>query len=80
MNIAVTGTGLRGTDINATIEHIWALILATTRNIIIEDANIKSAKPEWQSVIPEGLGGKTLSLLGLGRLGTQVAQVGFSSA
>ena len=77
IGIPVTGTGLRG--FNTTLEHIWALILATTRYIVIEDANVKSAKPEWQSVIPASLDGKTLSLLGLGRLGTQVAQVGISA-
>jgi phosphoglycerate dehydrogenase-like enzyme len=69
--IVVVGCGARG---NPTLEHIWALILAVTRRIIVEDANIKAAKPQWQSEIPTGLSGKTLSLLGVGRLGSQTAQ------
>ena len=74
-NVLVTGTNTRT---NPTLVHIWALILATTRHIITEDANIKSGNPQWQSVIPTDLTGKTLSLLGLGRFGTMVAQVRLS--
>ena len=68
----VTGTN---SGSNTTLVHIWALILATTRHIVAEDANIKSGNPQWQSVIPTDLTGKTLSLLGLGRLGTKIAEV-----
>ncbi|KIJ26141.1 hypothetical protein M422DRAFT_272834 [Sphaerobolus stellatus SS14] len=60
---------------NHTFEHIWALIFAVARGIVIEDANVKAGNPQWQSIIPVGLKGKTLSLLGVGRLGSQVAQV-----
>jgi phosphoglycerate dehydrogenase-like enzyme len=70
--IPVTGTG--GTA-NPTIVHIWALLLAVTRHITAEDANVKAAKPQWQSVVPAGLAGKTLGLLGVGKLGSKVAQV-----
>lgn len=70
--IVVTGTTYSS---NGTLEHIWALILAAARHIVIEDANIKSRKPQWQSVVPTHLGGKTMGILGLGRLGTQVANV-----
>lgn len=70
--IAVSGTWGAG---NATLDHIWALILATTRHIVEEDTNIKAGKPQWQSIVPTSLAGKTLGLIGLGRLGSQVAQV-----
>jgi len=70
--ISVSGTGGAG---NPTLEHIWALILATVRHIVEEDANVKRGKPQWQTVVPTGLAGKTLGLLGLGRLGSQVAQI-----
>ncbi|KAF8585537.1 D-isomer specific 2-hydroxyacid dehydrogenase [Ramaria rubella] len=70
--IPVLGTGVKG---NPTLEHIWALILATTRHIAVEDANVKASKPQWQSVIPTGLSGKTLSLVGVGRFGTAVAKI-----
>lgn len=70
--IVVSGTGGAG---NATLEHIWALILATVRYITVEDANVRAANPQWQSTMPMGLAGKTLGLVGVGRLGTQTATV-----
>lgn len=70
--IPVSGTGGSG---NATLEHIWALILATVRYITNEDANVKSGNPQWQSTMPMGLAGKTLGLVGVGRLGAQTAAV-----
>ncbi|KAF8523059.1 D-isomer specific 2-hydroxyacid dehydrogenase [Hysterangium stoloniferum] len=71
-DITVVGSGGKG---NSTLEHIWALILAVTRRVVVEDANIKTGKPQWQSEVPTGLSGKTLSLLGVGRFGSQVAQI-----
>lgn len=70
--IVVSGTGAGG---NATLEHIWALILATVRYITVEDTNTKAANPQWQSTMPMGLAGRTLGLVGVGRLGTQTATV-----
>lgn len=70
--IVVSGTGGQG---NSTLEHIWALILATARYVALEDANVKSGKPEWQSHIPLGLSGRTLGLVGVGRLGAATAKV-----
>jgi len=70
--IVVSGTGGAG---NATLEHIWALILATVRYITVEDANVKARNPQWQSTMPLGLAGKILGLVGVGRLGTQTAKI-----
>jgi len=64
---------------NSTLEHIWALIFAVARGIPAEDAHVKNNNPQWQTVIPIGLKGKTLSLLGVGRLGSQTAQVRVTS-
>ncbi|KII93863.1 hypothetical protein PLICRDRAFT_407388 [Plicaturopsis crispa FD-325 SS-3] len=71
-NILVLGTDSKG---NSTLEHIWALILATARGVAIEDANIRARKPQWQSIIPIGLEGRTLGLVGVGLLGTKTAQI-----
>lgn len=71
--ISVSGTGSRG---NSTLEHIWALILSVARYIVLEDGNIKSGRTSWQSTVPFGLSGKTLGLIGVGRLGSQTAKVG----
>jgi phosphoglycerate dehydrogenase-like enzyme len=59
----------------STLEHIWALILATMRHIVAEDANIKAKNPQWQTVVPTGLAGKTLGLIGVGRLGMMTAKI-----
>ena len=70
--VVVSGTGGRG---NSTLEHIWALILATARYVAIEHTNTKQGKPRWQTHIPMGLAGKTLGLVGLGNLGSRTAKV-----
>ncbi|CAA7258709.1 unnamed protein product [Cyclocybe aegerita] len=69
--IVVSETGGGG---NSTLEHIWALILSTVRYTTVEDANIKSRNPQWQSTMPLGLAGRTIGLIGLGRFGTMTAK------
>jgi len=59
---------------NSTSELTWALILSVTRNIAIEDKQMREG--QWQTKIAEGIGGKTLGILGMGRLGTLVAGYG----
>lgn len=70
--VVVSGTGGRG---NSTLEHIWALILSTVRYITVEDARVKAGAVPWQATIPMGLWGKTLGLVGAGRLGAATARV-----
>jgi len=55
-------------------ELTWGLILALARSIPHESAAMRSGG--WQSTIGVGLHGKTLGILGLGRLGTDVARIG----
>ncbi|KAF5577615.1 2-hydroxyacid dehydrogenase [Fusarium pseudocircinatum] len=54
--------------------HTWAMILALARNIAVDDASIKAGG--WQSDMAVGLSGKTLGVVGLGRLGAAVARIG----
>jgi phosphoglycerate dehydrogenase-like enzyme len=68
--VVVAGTGGIG---NATLEHIWALILGVTRHIAEEDRNMKEGGV-WQSTISTGLKGRTLGLIGLGNLGSETAK------
>lgn len=70
--IVVSGTGGGG---SSTLEHIWTLILATARHLVIEDARVKAAAEPWQITIPMGLHGRTLGLVGVGRLGSATAKV-----
>ena len=57
-----------------TAELTWGLILALLRKIPTEDQATRDG--DWQVTMGEGLHGKTLGMLGLGRLGSQVASVG----
>ncbi|CAM4116125.1 D-2-hydroxyacid dehydrogenase family protein [Bordetella tumulicola] len=64
-----------GADANtATAELAWAHILALFKNLTTEDANMRRGL--WQTGMPRPLAGKCLGVVGLGKLGTAVAQVG----
>jgi phosphoglycerate dehydrogenase-like enzyme len=65
-----------GTDMlpYPTAELTWGLILALFRHIPAEDRAAREGR--WQTTLGLGLKGKTLGLVGLGKLGGQVAQVG----
>ena len=64
-----------GTDINTnpTCELTWALILGLARNIKIEAENMYQGY--WQTTIGVELKGKILGLIGLGKVGSQVAKI-----
>lgn len=55
-------------------EHTWALILAAARNVPEESRNMRDGG--WQTTVGTVLHGKTLGLLGLGRLGAGAAKIG----
>ena len=59
-----------------TAELTWGLILALVRRITAEDGAVR--RGEWQTTVGEVLQGKTLGVIGLGRLGSQVASVGLA--
>ena len=65
-----------GTDMlpYPTAELTWGLILALLRQIPREDRATRNGR--WQTTLGLGAKGKTLGLLGLGRLGGQVAKIG----
>ncbi|CAO3427782.1 D-3-phosphoglycerate dehydrogenase (EC 1.1.1.95) [Azospirillum doebereinerae] len=69
--IPVSGTGMVGTP---TAELTWGLILALAKRIPAEDRALREGY--WQTGLTGGLAGKRLGLVGLGKLGTQVARVG----
>ncbi|KAL2756687.1 hypothetical protein ACRALDRAFT_1069450 [Sodiomyces alcalophilus JCM 7366] len=56
----------------STTEHAAALILAAARGLARDDAAVKSGL--WQTGIAVGLAGKTLGVVGLGRLGAATAR------
>jgi D-3-phosphoglycerate dehydrogenase len=66
----VTGTEI---NVNPTCELTWALILGLARNIKPEIDNMFQGY--WQTTIGVELKGKILGLIGLGKIGSQVAKV-----
>ena len=56
----------------ATNEHCWALILGLAKSVAANDKAVKEGG--WQSGLSFGLAGRTLALLGLGRLGAECAR------
>ena len=70
-NIDVCGTEMLGYP---AFEHTWALILALTKQLPKEDRAMKAGG--WQEGFGIGLNGKTLGVIGLGKLGEKVANVG----
>ena len=69
--IIVTGTEI---NVNPTCELTWALILGLARNIKPEIDNMYQGY--WQTTVGVELKGKILGLIGLGRVGSQVAKIG----
>ena len=68
--VVVCGTGGSAAG---TPELTWALMMALTRNIPAEDARIRPGG--WQSTVGRELAGRTLGLLGLGRIGQRVRRL-----
>ncbi len=69
--IIVTGTEINS---NPTCELTWALILGLARNIKVEVDNMYQGY--WQTTVGIELKGKILGLIGLGKVGSQVAKIG----
>ena len=69
--ILVSGTEMNG---NPTPELTWGLILGLARNFKEEIDNMYQGY--WQTTVGVELMGKILGLIGLGRVGSQVAKIG----
>jgi phosphoglycerate dehydrogenase-like enzyme len=52
-------------------ELTWALLMALARNIVVENGNVRSGG--WQTTLGVDLRGKTMGIVGLGRIGSQIA-------
>jgi D-3-phosphoglycerate dehydrogenase len=72
-NILVCGTD---SNSNSTAELTWALILGLVRNIREEAENMYQGY--WQTTLGYDLKGKTLGIIGLGNIGSQVAKIGIA--
>lgn len=74
-DIPLCGTNAPGTG-GATAELTWALITALFKNIPADDRSMRAG--EWQPNLGSSMAGKTLGLLGLGRLGARAARIGLA--
>jgi phosphoglycerate dehydrogenase-like enzyme len=73
LGVVVSGThGSAG----STAELTWALILGLVRTVAADDARIRAGR--WQEAVGLDLDGRTLGVVGLGRLGARVARVGLA--
>lgn len=70
------GVTVCGTESSSTppVELTWALVLGLTKNLLVEDVQ----RGGWQSTVSADLHGRTLGLLGLGKIGSKVAAVGLA--
>ncbi len=73
------GVDVCGTASSSTppVELTWALLLGLARGIVPEAEALRRGGP-WQSTLGADLHGRRLGLLGLGKIGARVAQVGLA--
>ncbi|MFD7242061.1 D-2-hydroxyacid dehydrogenase family protein [Streptomyces massasporeus] len=72
--VTVCGTASSSTP---PVELTWALLLGLARGIVEESNALRSGGP-WQSTVGADLHGRRLGLLGLGKIGGRVAQIGLA--
>jgi phosphoglycerate dehydrogenase-like enzyme len=70
--VTVCGTASTST---APGELTWALILGLARHLVTENTGLRANGP-WQRTLGTDLAGRTLGLLGYGKIGRKVAAVG----
>lgn len=70
LGIEVQNTGYLG---HGALELTWALLMTLAKHIPQENANLRAGG--WQQLVGNDLKGRTLGILGLGNLGSQVAAV-----
>jgi phosphoglycerate dehydrogenase-like enzyme len=73
LGIVVSGTGAAA---NSTPELTWGVILALLRHIPAEVNSVRSGG--WQVAVGGDLRGRTLALMGLGNIGSEMAKIGIA--
>ncbi|MFI6404484.1 D-2-hydroxyacid dehydrogenase family protein [Streptomyces sp. NPDC050548] len=72
--VTVCGTASSSTP---PVELTWALLLGLARGIVEESNSLRAGGP-WQRTVGADLHGRTLGLLGLGKIGSRVATIGLA--
>ena len=65
-------------NVTSTAENAWGLLVACARKIPVAFDAVKRGEWSWQASQGRQLSGKTLGILGYGRLGKMVAQYGLA--
>ncbi len=71
--LGITVSGTAGSP-TAAPEMTWALLLAAARNIPAEENSLRAGT--WQTTVGFELAGKTLGIVGLGKIGRRIATYG----
>jgi len=74
--VCSTAAAAGSTNGSATAELALGLMIAAARGLVVGDANIRAGKFQMGVPVGIGLNGKTLGLIGLGRLGGDMARYG----
>jgi D-3-phosphoglycerate dehydrogenase / 2-oxoglutarate reductase len=62
--------------VEAVAEHVVLLMLALSRNLVAADLGVKAGKWEKNAMVGRELRGKVLGIVGLGRIGRRIAEIG----
>lgn len=73
-NILVCGTRSVKRPVASTAELAWAHILSLSKKLVRSDQHLRAGR--WQTALAGTISGKTLGLVGLGKLGSQMAAIG----
>jgi D-3-phosphoglycerate dehydrogenase len=62
--------------VEAVAEHVVLMMLALSRNLVAADVGVKAGKWEKNALVGRELKGKVLGIVGLGRIGRRIAEIG----
>jgi phosphoglycerate dehydrogenase-like enzyme len=74
--VMVCGTRSASPPVSSTAELAWAHILSLNKGMVRADESMRGGR--WQSSLSGTLSGKVLGVLGLGKIGSQVARIGLA--
>jgi len=69
-------THVPGYATEAVAEHVFALLLASIRKLLLADKHVRRGDFDWRPFGGIELAGKTLGIIGTGKIGCRVAEIG----
>jgi len=74
-NLGIAITNVPGYATEAVAEHAFGLMISVLKNIVKADKSVRKGKWEKEPFKGSELKGKTLGIVGLGRIGSRVAEI-----